>query len=47
MNYSTVVLAAWVAIGGTWYALRGRRKYSGPVVELDARHAMTDTLSKA
>lgn len=36
MNYSTVVLAAWILIGGTWYAVRGRRKYSGPVIELEA-----------
>lgn len=47
MNYSTVVLAAWVAIGGTWYAVRGRHKYSGPVVELDARPANVDRVSKA
>jgi choline transport protein len=33
MNYSTVVLAGWVAVGAVYYAVAGRKKYEGPVVD--------------
>ena len=32
MNYSIVVLASWVIIGGAYYLVRGRKVYAGPVV---------------
>ena len=44
MNYSTVVLGAWVLIGTIFYLASTRRKYRGPVTELrvvvatDERH---------
>lgn len=31
MNYSTVVLAAWTAIGGVYYVIWGAKTYTGPV----------------
>lgn len=36
MNYSTVVLAGWVGFGAVYYFLKGRKIYTGPVIETDA-----------
>lgn len=33
MNWSTVVLAAWVGIGGAYYLVVGRKQYEGPSKE--------------
>lgn len=35
MNYSTVVLAGWVFFGVVYYVFSGRKRYSGPLIELD------------
>lgn len=35
MNYSTVVLAAWMAIGSGYYLLYGHKSYTGPVSETE------------
>jgi len=43
MNYSTVVLAGWVAFGAIYYVFRGRHKYVGPLIELDG---VTRVISK-
>ncbi|KAG9769434.1 Choline transport protein [Exophiala dermatitidis] len=36
MNYSIVVLVGWVAAGAVYYFFRGRKVYTGPVVEVEA-----------
>lgn len=36
MNYSTVVLGGWVLFGAIYYLVAGRKKYDGPVFELEA-----------
>ncbi|OAG44290.1 hypothetical protein AYO21_01286 [Fonsecaea monophora] len=36
MNYSTVVLAGWVGGGALYYFFRGRRVYTGPVIETES-----------
>lgn len=36
MNYSVVVLGGWVGGGAAYYLLRGRKVYTGPVVEVEA-----------
>lgn len=36
MNYSTVVLAGWIGGGALYYFSRGRKSYTGPVIEIEA-----------
>jgi amino acid transporter len=35
MNYSIVVMAAWLIVGGLYYAIRGRDKFQVPNVDMD------------
>jgi choline transport protein len=37
MNYSTVVMVGWVALGGVYYILFARKKFEVPVVDREAR----------
>ncbi|KAK5115262.1 hypothetical protein LTR62_001462 [Meristemomyces frigidus] len=42
MNWSIVVFGGFVIIGLAWYAVLGRRQYSGPVVEIMTRVMRVD-----
>ncbi|RGP72014.1 hypothetical protein FLONG3_6913 [Fusarium longipes] len=35
MNYSIVVMVAWVIVGGLYYAIRGKNKFQVPNVDMD------------
>jgi choline transport protein len=34
MNYAVVVMGGWLTIGTVYFAIWGRKKYIGPVMEL-------------